>query len=161
VYSEVGKGTLFNLYFPSAEQEVKPLAEQQETPLVARGQRILYVDDDEALVLLAERTLTRLGYAVRGECDSRAALERFRAGPSEFDAVVTDLSMPGMPGFRLARELLSIRPDLPVIVTSGYVTAADQEMAKTVGVRALILKPNTIDELGGALDTLFKRVQNL
>jgi CheY-like chemotaxis protein len=82
------------------------------------------------------------------------ALNAFRSHPHDFDVVVTDLSMPGMSGFDLARALLEIRPDVPIVMTSGYVRPEDQEMASRLGIRELILKPNTVSELGRILDEL-------
>jgi CheY-like chemotaxis protein len=118
---------------------------------VSGGGRVLYIDDDSALVLLARRKLSRLGYEVTGFTDPKAAIERFDSDPSAFDAVVTDLSMPYASGFELARRMRRTRPDLPVIVTSGYVTEDDEATAREIGVRALLLKPRTMDELGDAL----------
>jgi len=120
-----------------------------------RGKRVLYVDDDEALVLLTIRKLTRLGYIATGETDPVAALARFRDSPREFDAVVTDLSMPRMTGFDLSREILAIRSDIPVVLTSGFVRPEDQDKAHRIGLRALIVKPNSVDDLGVELDRLF------
>jgi CheY-like chemotaxis protein len=115
------------------------------------GQHILYVDDEEPLVLLITRTLKRLGYEVTGFTDPVEALRVFQARPSEFKAVVTDLSMPTMSGFDFAEEIRLIRADVPVIVTTSYFRSQDQELASRAGVRELILKPDTVEELGEAL----------
>ena len=119
------------------------------------GQRILYVDDEPPLVLLAERVLPRFGYQVIGHTDPLQALQAFRAQPRDFDAVVTDLSMPRMSGFELVRELLATRADVPILMMSGYVRPEDQRVAAELGIRDLILKPNTFEELGQALSVLF------
>jgi len=84
------------------------------------------------------------------------ALHDFNARPEAFDVVVTDLSMPGMSGFELARGVLATRPDIPLLMTSGYVRPQDEEAAHNIGVRAVILKPNTVDDLGKMLDRLFQ-----
>ncbi|MGM3293828.1 response regulator, partial [Escherichia coli] len=81
--------------------------------------RVLYVDDDEALVMLTTRKLKRMGYVTTGESNPLTALKRLKDEPDAFDAVVTDLSMPHMTGFDLAREILALRPELPVLLTSG------------------------------------------
>jgi CheY-like chemotaxis protein len=99
--------------------------------------------------------LERSGYRVTGYTDAPRALEEFRSRPQDFDAVVTDLSMPRMSGFDLARELLAVRQDIPIVMTSGYVSPADQEKALGIGLRDLILKPDTIDQLGRTLDRIF------
>jgi len=128
--------------------------------LAGSGQRILYVDDESPLVLLAERVLPRFGYEVVGHTDPIKALQAFRAQPHEFDAVVTDLSMPHMSGFELVRELLAARADVPILMMSGYVRPEDQSAAAELGIRELILKPNTFEELGRALGDLFNRAHD-
>ena len=156
VYSQPGKGTAFRLYFP-ATQEISRTAPAHRSPMVkAHGQRVLYVDDDEALVFLAERTLSRLGYRITGCSRPREALDMFRINPHAYDVIVTDLSMPIMSGIELTREILAIRADVPVVITSGYVRPEDQEIATQLGAAALILKPNSIEELGLVFSRLFK-----
>jgi CheY-like chemotaxis protein len=117
----------------------------------------LYVDDEESLVALVTRTLQRLGYKVTGQTDPAKALELFRADPAQFDAVVTDLAMPQLSGFDLASQLLTARPDIPIVMTSGYVRVEDQERALHMGLRDLILKPDTIEQLGRTLDRVFQK----
>jgi PAS domain S-box-containing protein len=157
VYSEPGRGTEFKLYFPASTcvPTKRIIYEPPKLPQAA-GQRVLYVDDDDSLVILTTRRLTRLGYTVTGETDPEMGLVRFLKDPGAFDAVVSDLSMPGMPGFDLVREILKVRPQLPVIMTSGFVRPEDQKTAAELGVRALILKPNTDDELARLLDRIFR-----
>ncbi|MGH9501260.1 MAG: ATP-binding response regulator [Terriglobales bacterium] len=154
VHSEVGKGTVFNLYFPVAEGALPEVQPATETPTQGRGQRILYVDDEEPLVLLVPRILKRLGYEVSGFTDPLEALRALRKDPADFHAVVTDLSMPSMSGTDLALEVLQICPNLPVILTTGYVRPEDQEFARRAGVREVILKPDTIEQLGSVLHRL-------
>ncbi len=155
VYSQPGKGTAFRLYFP-ATQAASQGAPVPPAPVIkAQGQRVLYVDDDQALVLLAVRTLSRLGYQVTGCTHPREALDMFRANPTAYDVVVTDLSMPTMSGTELTREILAVRAEVPVIITSGYLRPEDQEVATQLGAVALILKPNSIEELGQVFHRLF------
>lgn len=152
VYSELGKGTIFHLYFPASSS---PLAAKQE-PLhkTVRGQNehILYVDDEEGLVFLGKRLLERLGYVVTGHTDALKALEEFRANPHNFHAVITDMAMPGMSGLEFARELLATRPEIPIVMTSGYVRPEDQEKAHRMGLRDLLLKPHNSDQLARTVD---------
>jgi PAS domain S-box-containing protein len=155
VYSEPGRGTAFRLFFPAAASAAAKVAEAQSPKQREHSENILYVDDEEALVMLVTRTLKRLGYKVTGETDPFRAIELFRSNPRAFDIVVTDLAMPQLSGFDLSSQLLAIRPDVPVIMTSGFVRPEDQERALQMGVRDLILKPDTIDELGRALDRVF------
>ncbi|HYM33868.1 MAG TPA: response regulator [Steroidobacteraceae bacterium] len=151
VYSESGKGSVFNLYFP-ATTEIAEVREhkQAEAPL-GNGERILYVDDDEALVFLAERTLAQLGYDVRTYTDPSKALLEFKQHAAEYGAVVTDLSMVGMSGFQLAEAIRAIEVTIPIIITSGYVRQEDRERAAQLNIAELILKPNTVEALGTAL----------
>jgi CheY-like chemotaxis protein len=112
-----------------------------------RGQHVLYVDDDAALVSLVTRMLKRQGYRVSGHTWAKEALEALRADPHQFDLVVTDYNMPGLSGLELVREVRAIRPDLPVALTSGYITDELRQRAAGSGVRHLIYKPNTVSEL--------------
>jgi CheY-like chemotaxis protein len=88
-----------------------------------------------------------------------AALEAFRKDSRGFDAIVTDISMPEMSGLDFAREVLVLRPGIPIVITSGYVTPENEEAANRLKVSAIIRKPNTVDELAGALDTIFRAVR--
>lgn len=120
--------------------------------------RVLYVDDEDALVQLMKRALGRLGFAVTATSDPLAALAAFGAEPGSFDVVVSDLSMPRLPGLELARRVLAIRPDVPVVLTSGYVSSDDEAASRAAGAKALILKPGTTEELGTALDACIRSV---
>jgi CheY-like chemotaxis protein len=155
VYSQPDKGTSFHLYFPAAQGKAETQPASMRKIISSRGERVLYVDDEEPLVRLAQRVLARLGYRVSGHTDPANALETFRKAPRDFDVLITDVSMPGMSGFDLTRAILAIRPELPVLMTSGYVRKEDEELALRMGVREIILKPNTLDELGKALGRLF------
>ena len=158
VYSEPGRGTAFHLYFPASEgtAEVVPAAVVNG---VHKGgnQHILYVDDDEGLVFLGTRMLKRLGYRVTGYVDASLALAEFRSRPQEFDFVVSDLSMPRMSGLELAEQILAIRPDIPVVISTGYIRPEDQEKAQAVGVYKLIQKPHTMEHLQQTLAQVFER----
>jgi len=105
--------------------------------------------------MLCTRGLGRMGYEVTGETDPVRAVQLVREDPDRFDAVITDLSLSGMSGSQLVREVLSIRADVPIIMMSGYTRPQDEEEAERLGVRALILKPDTIEGLARVLDQLF------
>ncbi len=145
------RGTTFRLYFPAAAARAEEPVEARPEPPRSAGHHILYVDDEEALVFLATRMLPRSGYRVTAYSDALRALSDFRARANDFDAVVTDISMPGLSGPDLVRELWAIRPDVPVLMTSGCISAEDVECARRLGVGDLLLKPNSIDELTHAL----------
>ncbi len=156
VYSELGKGTAFRIYFPAAHgPPAQPRATPSESAL-ARGAHVLFVDDEPPLVVLVSRMLERLGYRVSATSDAEKALALFRREPQSFDAVVTDLAMAGMSGFDVARDVLSLRPDLPVVMMSGFIRPEDQQTAAGLGVRAIILKPDTVEELGYVLNRVLR-----
>ncbi|MFI5365423.1 MAG: PAS domain S-box protein [Candidatus Binatia bacterium] len=150
VASQPGSGTTFHLYFPAAAAPQPPAAPEPIAvePVPAAGvQHVLYLDDEESLVFLVTRTLERLGYRVSGYTQAEAALAAVRADPTQFDLVVTDLNMPGISGLEVARELSRLRPELPVVLASGYITEELRAHALQAGVRQLIYKPNTVEEL--------------
>jgi CheY-like chemotaxis protein len=116
-----------------------------------RGQRILLVDDEPALVRVGERALLDLGYVVTAYSDPLEALKLFRAQPREFDLLLTDLAMPQLSGTELAREVLAERPDLPIVMTTGFGASVTSETARQLGIREILAKPAEIEELGAAV----------
>jgi two-component system, cell cycle sensor histidine kinase and response regulator CckA len=149
VDSRPEKGSTFHLYFPALELAVEGSEPEVPAPAVpaGRGQHVLYVDDDAALVSMVTRMLKRQGYRVSGHTWAREALEALRADPHQFDLVVTDYNMPGLSGLDMVHEVRAIRADLPVALTSGYITDELRQRAAESGVRHLIYKPNTVSEL--------------
>ncbi len=161
VYSQPGKGTSFLLYFPASEpsgSDVAPLPAQPDHK-ATHHENLLFIDDEEALVMLGTRFLERLGYRVTGHVDAISAIAEFRADPSRFAAVVTDLSMPKINGFEVARQILSIRPGIPIVLASGYVRPEDEQQAASIGIRRVLLKPSTIDVLAQTLDEILASVK--
>jgi PAS domain S-box-containing protein len=161
VISEPARGTTFELYFPTVDDARVAVAAASTVETRDRGARVVYVDDDDALVLLCDRFLARRGHAVVCFTDPQAALEYVIAHSSAIDAVVTDLAMPKMSGFELARALLAQLPQLPIILMSGYLTPADQDRAADVGIRAVLLKPANVDDLSRALDATLREQMKL
>ncbi len=156
-YSQPGQGTSFVLYFPASETSVAPQLATPVAKAISRPphtENILYIDDEEGLVMLGTILLERLGYKVSGHTDASAAVAEFRSDPSRFAAVVTDLSMPRMSGFEVTRQLRAIRADVPIILASGFVRAEDEEHASALGIHRILLKPSTVDILAQALDEL-------
>ncbi|HEX6242563.1 MAG TPA: ATP-binding protein, partial [Polyangiales bacterium] len=148
VYSQVGKGSLFRLHFP-ASPGGRPQSVRPEPPRrLGKGQQVLYVDDEEALVQLGRGLLQALGYVPRAYRSAQQALAAFREDPGAFSAAVTDLTMPDMSGFDLARALLQLRPDLPILLFSGLVGPDERLRAQQLGIRELALKPVSMHELG-------------
>ena len=143
-----GRGTTFQLYLPAdpggAAASAAPLGEVPR----GRGERILYVDDEVALARMGQKFLEKLGCAAEAQTDVRAALELVRSDPGRFELVITDQAMPGMTGTDFAEELRQIRPDLPVILTTGYLGPGRPEQLGSMGIRALLPKPPTIRLVG-------------
>ena len=160
VQSTPGIGSAFSLYFPVADGACPPAPQEPSKPSNIRGmgKRVMYVDDDEALVFLVKRALTRKGFDVTTFTDPREAVTTLRSDPLAFDLVVTDYNMPGYSGLELLREARLIRPELPIALASGYVTAEIEQNALAEGARALIHKPNDVDEMCETLQRLLHPV---
>lgn len=148
VHSALGEGSIFTLYFPSTQESAAP-APTDVIPLNVvhgAGRRVMYVDDDQALVFLISRVLTRKGFVVTTFTDPHEAHAALCANPMGFDLLVTDYNMPGFSGVDLLRQAKIIRPDLPVALASGYVTPDLEQSAMAEGASALIYKPNDVHE---------------
>ena len=158
VHSEPGRGTVFHLYFPATEAGAEVLLRAPANLSRGSGQRILYIDDEEALVRLAEKLLGRLGYRIKVFTCAAEALAAFRADPAAFDLVVTDLNMPGTSGLEVAAEILRLRPDALVALTSGYVTQELSAKARALGICEVIYKPNTVDDLIEAIHRMLGKM---
>jgi two-component system, cell cycle sensor histidine kinase and response regulator CckA len=169
VHSHMALGSTFTLYFPvSASVPTQPelppppplaarpcaVPPAMEAPATDASKHVMYVDDDQALVFLVQRLLRRRGYQVSGFLDPREATAALRHNPWAYDLVVTDYNMPGYCGVDLVRDSKSIRPDLPVALASGYITAEIEAQAIAAGALALIYKPNDVDELCETVDRL-------
>jgi CheY-like chemotaxis protein len=146
VESTPGRGTTFTIYLPQAPEVVPPDTTALEIPPHG-SERILFVDDEESLVIAMELMLAHLGYEVRATCSSREALEIFRANPQDFDLVITDQTMPHMMGETLAGELRRLRPDIPIVLCTGYSSRIDADKAAALGIDALLMKPWEMQEL--------------
>jgi PAS domain S-box-containing protein len=140
VYSEPGKGSSFNVYLPIITSEEMPKVEVKEA-LPRGSEHILLVDDEKPLVDIGKHMLERQGYQVTTRTSSIEALELFRAKPDEFDLVVTDMTMPNMTGDKLAKELIRLKPEIPVIICTGYSARINQQHAAAMGIRAIVMKP--------------------
>jgi PAS domain S-box-containing protein len=140
VSSEPGKGSVLTVYLPVIERMAVTEAAKVES-LPHGSECILFVDDEQSLAELGKKMLESLGYRVFSLTDSSEALKLFRKEPDRFDLVITDITMPRMTGDELAKEILSIRPDIPVIICTGYSERMTEAKAKTMGIRAFIMKP--------------------
>lgn len=152
VESEPGKGTVFTVTLPLVEAD-EAGDRGEASPLPQGKGRILLVDDEEPLAALGQEMLTSLGYDVSVRLSSLDALEAFRTNPARFDLVITDMTMPNMTGDHLAREMLKIRPDIPIILTTGFSERISEEEAKKMGIRVFVMKPASLQALARAVQT--------
>ena len=151
IYSNPGEGTTLNLYFPALEFGATATRPEELDEALGHGERILFVDDEPVLTMLGGRFLTRLGYLPITQSDPRAALALFK--DQEFDAVITDLTMPHFSGIEFARCLWELRPETRVLLTTGYSATLDAGRARDLGFCELLLKPYTVQALGEALQS--------
>ncbi|MFO7557977.1 MAG: ATP-binding protein [Desulfobacterales bacterium] len=140
VESKPGKGARFDIFFPVIESEPAPDAKIVEEP-IAGNERILFVDDEEPIVEIGSKILERLGYKVTGATRPHEALDLLRLGPNQFDLVVTDLTMPNMTGDKLTQEILKIRPNMPIILCTGFTEKMNDESAEKFGFTTYLGKP--------------------
>ena len=135
-----GKGTTFKIYLPITKKcGDHRLYEPEELP--SGVERILFVDDEAPIAKMGSQILERLGYQVTVRTSSVEALELFRSKPNDFDLVVTDMTMPNLTGDKLAIELMKIRPDIPVVLCTGYSKKISDETALNIGIKAFVYKP--------------------
>jgi CheY-like chemotaxis protein len=136
-----GQGVTFHVYLPVITEQMKN-GPQKKDDLLPRGdEHILFVDDEPPLTKIGKQMLERLGYTVIDVTDSSEALSMVKSDPDRFDLIITDLTMPSMTGTMLAKEVLRIRPDLPIIISTGYSGELTDEAMKSSGIRALLMKP--------------------
>jgi CheY-like chemotaxis protein len=150
VQSKVGKGSEFQIFLPRVEASELPKG--PETPEVEKGkERLLFVDDEEWLVDMWKEILESLGYQMTVTTRPLEALQLFKDNPRNFDLVIADQTMPQMTGLELSQELLALRPELPVILVTGFSQVVTPEKAKAAGIREYIMKPLSISELTNAI----------
>lgn len=141
-HSRIGKGTDFNILFPALEEKIVSGTQPIET--ISTGtERILLIDDESMLAEMAGEMLSRLGYSVTVRTNSLEALNTFRNQPDAFDLVITDQTMPGMTGMDLSRRILQIRPDMIIILCTGFSTLISEEKAIALGIKGFAYKPLT------------------
>jgi len=158
VQSQLGEGASFTVYLPW-NTTVQAPETVEEIVVGGDGETVLLVDDEEALVRLGEEMIAGLGYEPVGFTSSNAALEAFRAEPERFDAVLSDESMPEMTGSELARAIREIRGDIPIVLMSGYVTAALTHRARDAGVLDVLAKPLVARDIARSLADALQQQQ--
>ncbi|MDP3480185.1 MAG: PAS domain S-box protein, partial [Desulfoprunum sp.] len=139
-YSEPGEGTTFTIFLPRMEDAIAQEVGEDKR-MVGGNERILFVDDEEMLVDIGREMLESLGYSVSVTTSSREALETFRAQPTAFDLLITDMTMPGLTGLELAGKVVAIRPDIPIILYTGFCGNNILEQARAIGIRDVVMKP--------------------
>ena len=148
VQSEAERGTLFTLYFPQIGERTKEKVDDLSEGLRRGTGRILFVDDEEMLARLGQGMLEHLGYDVVAYTNSLDALQAFRADPQQFDAVITDQTMPVMTGASLVEELRRVRSDIPIILCTGFSHLMNAEKAQALGVDGFVMKPGVDSGFG-------------
>jgi CheY-like chemotaxis protein len=151
VESEAGNGTEFHVYLPLLIETAEKGETETAEDITGGKERILLVDDDEAIAQLGKITLTGLGYDVTETTNGLEALEIFKSSPCRFDLVITDMTMPNMTGIELAQEIMRIRPGMPVILCTGFSDAITPEKARDVGLREFIMKPVILRRIAAAI----------
>jgi len=159
VHSEPGAGTTFDVILPRIDHTPHKKKKEPCEPLPTGTERILVVDDEDVIVEMERLMLERLGYQVTARTDSLEALEAFRADPNRFDLVITDQTMPNMTGAELCRELLNIRPNIPIILCTGFSDLITPEKAKAMGIGAFIGKPLARGEIARTIRKLLDTVK--
>ena len=148
--SEEGRGTTFVIYLPRVAVE-SPAPKAAPDGLPGGTERILLIDDEEVQVQSVRGMLARLGYQVVAVTDGQEGLERFRSDPGSFDLVITDQTMPQLTGVRIAEEVLGLRPDLPVVLCTGYSETVDAAGARALGIREFLMKPFSVREMAATV----------
>lgn len=156
VQSEPGKGTVFTIFLPMVEaRQVSELTAKAEVN--TGNERILLVENEEIVLDMTKRMLESLGYQVTAMTKSVEALNLFQSNPNAFDLVITDMGMPDLSGDQLSKEILLIRPDIPIILCTGYTEIISEEKAKSIGIRELILKPILMTDMAQAVRKHLKK----
>jgi PAS domain S-box-containing protein len=159
--SQLRQGTVVQCYFPAVLDGVTESPQPHPQMARGRGERILYIDDEEMLVRVGRRRLQSLGYEVVGEVSAAAALERLHGCSRPFDLVLTDYSMPRITGIDLAHQLRRVAPEVPIILLTGFIEEIPPELIASVGISKVILKPATwqmlADEVRSVLDEVAQR----
>jgi len=161
--SQPGRGTTFDITLPALTEKADPAGESNgDDSKTTRGTgRILFVDDEAILIDMTRTMLERLGYHVTVRSSSLEALTSFQNQPDAYDLVITDQTMPGMTGIDLARRMLQIRPEIPIILCTGYSSLITEDKVKAAGIKGFALKPLTKSVIAKLINTLLPTAKPL
>lgn len=161
VYSEPGIGTTFNVYLPLADKASDVKFSKEKIKIQTGHEHILLIDDELSIIRLVQLTLERLGYSVTSRVSSIEALEIFKKNPDKFDMIISDMSMPGMTGDQLAHEIKKIRPEIPIIICTGFSERINKEKAQEIGVDGFLMKPIVKSEVAATIRKIFDGTNKL
>ena len=145
------------IYFPAIEKQIEEIQDEETEQLPQGNERILVVDDEEIIVKMYRETLERLGYEVTTHYSGVKALEVFLASPDSFDVILTDQTMPHVSGSELAQKVLQVRPDIPIILCTGFSAIISEEKAKEIGIAKFVLKPFSTSDLAHSVREVLDR----
>jgi len=155
VKSDPGKGSVFQVFLPVVMAKIEKDDIKTSEPCIGGNEKIMVVDDEPQIANVLKIMLEKLGYDVTIKTGSRDALEAFRLNPGNLDLIITDMTMPDMTGIELAEEIFRIRPDLPLILATGYSEFVSKETAGLYGIKEFIMKPVVRDELAATIRRIF------
>ncbi|MBW1813958.1 MAG: response regulator [Deltaproteobacteria bacterium] len=147
VHSEPGKGTIFHIFLPCMDIADNDQRAEKDEEIPTGSEEILFVDDEKVILNACQKMLTQLGYKVTLSANGVEALELFRSAKKRFDLVITDFTMPNMTGMELAQKLMRIRPDIPIILCTGFNALVTPEKARKLGIREFIMKPVKLQKM--------------
>jgi nitrogen-specific signal transduction histidine kinase/ActR/RegA family two-component response regulator len=159
VYSEPGIGTTFKVFLPLM-QKTDPVESDEKVEIMETGKEtILLVDDEISIVRLERQMLERLGYKVTARTSSMDALEAFKSRPEKYDLVISDMNMPNMNGIQLAKEIQKTRPDMPIVLCTGFSERISREITKKIGIKGFLMKPVAKAEMAGVVRKILDEVK--
>lgn len=156
VESVQGRGTTFLVYIPLVD-EIAVIEEEKNTEVLKGEERILFVDDEDAAISAMKKILSRLGYITTTSNSSPEALNIFKNNPEGFDLLITDMTMPGMTGMKLIKEVRAIRPDMPVILCTGYSDQIDEKKVEMAGINEFMIKPVNMNDIAEAIRRVLEK----